>query len=119
ITVTERVDTTIGAAQKDAAREIGAQLNVTRPNVRAGILLFVFGAASAFYPPLKAIVGSVTTSAVACVAGLALIVLPSLVVGNEILIMGVAGGVVAIWFFVHRHATVHSELKVLKNGKDK
>lgn len=112
--VTEKVDTKIGAAQKDEARELGAKLSSLKGVVWVGVLVFLFGAASAFYPPLKAIVGSTTTSAVACAAGLALIVLPSLIVGNEILILSVAGGAVGLYWFAHRHASIHSELKGLK-----
>lgn len=114
---TKKVVTSIGPSQKDTAREIGAKLSSLKGVVWVGVLLFIFGAASAFYPPLKMIVGSVTTSAVACAAGLALIVLPSLIVGNELLILGVAGGAVGLYFFSHRHASVHSELKTLKGEK--
>jgi len=111
----EESETVIGAAQKDTAREIGAKLASLKSVVWVGIVVFLFGAASAFYPPLKLIVGSVTTSAVACVAGIVLIILPSLVVGHEILILAVGGGAVVIYFFAHRHGqlrgTVESLLK--------
>ena len=53
-----------------------------------GVVVFLFGIASMFYPPLKAIIGSITTSAAITVGGLALIVLPTVIVGNELLIMG-------------------------------
>ena len=112
--VTEKVDTKIGAAQKDTAREVAAKLSSLKGVVWVGVLLFIFGAASAFYPPLKAVVGSITTSAIISLAGLALIVLPSLIVGNEILILSVGVGAAALYFFAHRHASIHSELKGLK-----
>ena len=51
----------------------------------------MFGLASLVYPPLKVIIGSVTTSAALMLGGVALMVLPSLVVGNELLILGVVG----------------------------
>lgn len=113
-TTTERVSTTLGASQKDTGREIAAKLSSLKGVVWVGVLVFLFGAASAFYPPLKIIVGSTTTSAVACVAGLALIVLPSLIVGNEVLMISVAIGAVLLYFFAHRHASIHAELKTLK-----
>jgi hypothetical protein len=113
-TTTEKVSTTLGAAQKDTAREVGAKLASLKGVVWVGVLVFLFGAASAFYPPLKILVGSTTTSAVACAAGLALIVLPSLIVGNEILMIAIGVGAVGIYWFAHRHASVHTELKVLK-----
>lgn len=114
---TEEVHTKIGAAQKDTAREIGAKLGSLKSVVWVGILVFLFGVASFVYPPLKLIVGgSVTTSAVITGAGLALIVLPSLLVGHELLILAVAGGAAALYFFAHRHGGVHAELKTLKGA---
>lgn len=111
---TERVETEIGAAQKDTAREIGAKLGALKGVVWVGVLAFLFGAASAFYPPLKLVVGSVTTSAVIAAAGIALIILPSLVVGHELLILGVAGGVIALYWFAHRHGSLRGALDALK-----
>jgi hypothetical protein len=35
--------------------------------------------------------------------GVALIVLPSLIVANELIILGSVGAVVGAWFFAHRH----------------
>lgn len=114
--VTEVIETKIGAAQKDTAREIGAKLGALKGVVWLGVLVFLFGAASFVYPPLKVIVGgSVTTSAVISAAGLALIVLPSLLVGHELLILGVSAGAAAFWFFAHRHGGVQAELKLLKD----
>jgi uncharacterized membrane protein YccC len=65
--------------------------------------LFVFGLASLVYPPLKVIVGSVTTSAALMLGGVALMVLPSMIVGNELLILGGVGLGVGAWFLAHRH----------------
>jgi uncharacterized membrane protein len=71
-----------------------------------------------FWPPLKLIVGSVTTSVVACVAGLALIVLPVLVVGNELLILGVAVGAVVLYWFSHRHGELRGFVDANRDGID-
>jgi uncharacterized membrane protein YccC len=49
------------------------------------------------------IIGSVTTSAALMLGGVALMVLPTLVVGNELLILGVVGLAVGGWFLAHRH----------------
>lgn len=111
---TEKVTTVIGAAQKDNARDIAAKLSSLKGIVWVGVVVFLFGAASAFYPPLKAIVGSVTTSAVAAAAGIALIILPSLVVGHEVLILVICGGAVGIWFFSHRHGELRGKIKHLE-----
>jgi hypothetical protein len=95
--------TELGAAQKDTARELGAKLSSLKGIVWVGVGLFVFGLASLVWPPIKVIIGSVTTSAALMLGGLALMVLPSLIVGNELLILG--GVLVAVggWFLAHRH----------------
>ena len=95
--------TELGAGQKDTARELGAKLSSLKGIVWVGVGLFVFGLASLVWPPLKVIVGSVITSAALMLGGVALIVLPSLVVGNELLILGGAGLAVGAWFVAHRH----------------
>ena len=76
----------------------------------AGLALFVFGLASLVWPPLKALIGSVTTSAVITLGGLALVFLPTLIVGNELLILGAVTLVVAAWFLAHRHGHLRGQL---------
>jgi hypothetical protein len=98
-----RARTELGAAQKDTARELGAKLSSLKGIMWVGAGLFVFGLASLVYPPLKAVVASVTTSAALMLGGVALIVLPTMVVGNELLILGVVALVVGGWFLAHRH----------------
>jgi hypothetical protein len=93
----------LGAAQKDTARELGAKLSSLKGIVWVGVGLFVLGLASLVWPPFKAIIGSVTTSAALMLGGLALMVLPSLIVGNELLILGGVGVAVGAWFLAHRH----------------
>jgi hypothetical protein len=95
--------TELGAAQKDTARELGAKLASLKGIVWVGVGLFVFGLASLVYPPLKVIIGSVTTSAALLLGGLALMVLPSLLLGNELLILGAVAIAVGGWFLAHRH----------------
>ncbi len=98
-----RARTELGAAQKDTARELGAKLSSLKGIVWVGVGLFVFGLASLVWPPLKAIIASVTTSAALMLGGVALMVLPSLIVGNELLILGVVVLAVGAWFLAHRH----------------
>lgn len=113
--VTEKFETTIGAAQKDTAREMAAKLGSLKGVVWIGIAVFLFGVASFVWPPLKVIVGgSVTTSAVIALAGIALIVLPSLLVGHEILILSVAAGAAVLYWFAHRHGTLKGVVETLK-----
>jgi hypothetical protein len=106
----EKAGTTIGAAQKDTARELGAKLASLKGIVWVGVLMFVFGIATLVYPPLRAIVGSVTTSVAIIVGGIALMVLPTLVVGNELLILGVVAVAVGGWFLAHRHGELRGKL---------
>jgi hypothetical protein len=98
-----RARTELGAAQKDTGREIGAKLASLKGIVWVGVGLFVFGLGALVYPPLKVIVGSVTTSAALMLGGVALMVLPSMIVGNELLILGGVGLGVGAWFLAHRH----------------
>ena len=98
-----RAKSELGAAQKDTARELSAKLASLKGIVWVGVLVFLFGIASMFYPPLKVIIGSITTSAAITVGGLALIVLPTVIVGNELLIMGGVAAAVGLWFLAHRH----------------
>jgi hypothetical protein len=109
-----RAKTELGAAQKDTAREVGAKLANLRGIVWVGLGLFLFGLASLFYPPLKLIIGSVTTSAAMVLGGIALMVLPSLVVGNELLILGAVGLVVGGWFLAHRHGKLRGAVESSK-----
>lgn len=120
VRVTEKGETHIGAAQKDTAREIGAKLSSLKGVVIIGVLVFLFGATSFVYPPVKILVGgSVTTSAVITAAGLALIILPTLIVGHELLILGVAGGAAILYWFAHRHGTLAGVVTTLRGDVSK
>ena len=120
--VTEREETRarteLGAAQKDTAREIGAKLSSLKGIVWVGVLLFLVGLASMFYPPLRAIIGSMTTSAAILAGGLALMVLPTLIVGNEILILAGVASAVGLGFLAHRHGRLQGFVDANKNGVD-
>src|SRR5882724_1880281 len=105
-----RAHTELGAAQKDTARELGAKLSSLKSIMWVGVALFVLGVASFAWPPLKAIVGSVTTSAAITLGGVALMILPTLVVGHELLIIGGVAVTVGAWFLAHRHGRLHGEL---------
>jgi len=116
--VVEKAGTTIGAAQKDTAREIGAKLSSLKGVVWIGVGLFVFGLASLVYPPLRAIIGSVTTSMGMAAGGVALMVLPTMIVGNELLILGGVAVSVGAWFLAHRHGQLKGMVDANQNGID-
>ena len=86
--------------------------------VWVGVVVFLFGLASMFYPPLQAIIGSLTTSMMIAAGGVALMILPSLVVGNELLIMGGVAATVGLYFFAHRHGQLRGLVDANKNGID-
>ena len=109
-----KATTELGPAQKDTARELSAKLASLKGIVWVGVALFLFGLATLFYPPLKLLVGSVTTSVAIVVGGLALMVLPSLIVGNELLILGGVGAAVGVWFFAHRHGQLRGFVEARK-----
>ncbi len=113
-----RASSELGAAQKDTARELSAKLASLKGIVWVGVLVFLFGLATMFYPPLKLIVGSITTSAAITVGGLALIVLPTVIVGNELLIMGGVAAAVGLWFLAHRHGQLRGLVDASNNAND-
>ena len=113
-----RAKSELGAAQKDSAREFGAKLASLKGIVWVGVALFLFGLASLFYPPLKVIVGSVTTSAAILAGGLALMVLPTLIVGNELLILAGVAAAVGLWFLAHRHGQLRGQVNANQDGGD-
>ena len=113
-----RAKTELGAAQKDTARELSAKLASLKGIVWVGVALFIFGLATLFYPPLKLIIGSVTTSVAITVGGIALMVLPTLIVGNELLILGGVGVVVGGWFLAHRYGSLRGMVDAAKTSID-
>jgi len=116
----EHGKTYIGAAQKDTAREVGAKLASLSIVVWVGLALAIFGAASFVYPPIKILVGgSVTTSAVLTASGVALIALPSLLVGHELLILSVGLGAAGLYWFAHRHGGLAGALAAAKADLEK
>ena len=112
-----RAHTELGAAQKDTARELTAKLSSLKSIIWVGLGLLIFGITSLVWPPLKIVIGSVTTSVALMFGGLALIVLPTLVVGNELLILGAVTLGVGAWFLAHRHGRAQATLLAKKNIK--
>ena len=109
-----RAKTELGAAQKDKGREFAAKLSSLKGIVWVGAVMFIFGIASAFWSPLKVVIGSITTSAAIAAGGLALVSLPSLIVGHELLIFGAVALAVGAWFLAHRHGRLHGELSTTR-----
>ena len=74
--------------------------------------------ATLVWPPRRAIIGSVTTSVALSAGGIALMVLPSLAVGNELLILGGVALAVGAWFLAHRHGRLRGMVEANENGVD-
>jgi hypothetical protein len=110
-----RAKTELGAAQKDTARELSAKLASLKGVVWVGVALFLFGLATLFYPPLKLLIGSVTTSVAILVGGIALMILPTLIVGNELLILAGVASAVGLWFLAHRHGQLRGLVDAAKS----
>jgi hypothetical protein len=106
-----RVRTELGAAQKDMAREMAAKLSSLKGIVWVGVGLFIFGLASLVWPPLKLAIGSVTTSVALMLGGVALMALPSMLVGHELLILGIVALAVGGWFLAHRHGELRGRVR--------
>lgn len=119
IMTVETLDVNHGAAQKNNLGEVIAKLNSLKWVSWIGVALFLFGLASLFYPPLRALIGSVSTSLAFAGGGLLLIVLPIVIVGNEILILCIIGSAVGLYFFAHRYGSKSGEIKTLRGFIDK
>jgi hypothetical protein len=117
--VEESMDTGLGASQKNTVQDIAAKLSSMRPVQYVGIALLLFGIASLVYPPLRLIIGSSTTSIVVAATGLGLIVLPLLIIGNEILILLGGLGIAVGYYFVHRYGKKSGENELMKQWIDK
>ena len=108
---------TVGASQKDTLGESLAMLKTAKLLILPGILLFVGGIFAALYPPATALFGGILPGIGIACAGLALIVLPFLIVGHPVaLAMAAAGAGVAalaVWY-IHHHGGLNAELAVLK-----
>ena len=111
-----RARTELGASQKDRSRELASKLASLRGVTWVGLGLFLFGLGSLVWPPLKVMIGSITTSAAIILGGLALMVLPTLMVGNELFILGAVVLVTGAWFLAHRHGHLRGQLCAQSDG---
>lgn len=115
---TRKAGTVVGASQRDTAREIGAVMRGMSGLIYLGAALLLLGVVSLFYPPLKLLVNSRTTSLAVAGVGIALILLPSLVADPRARIMfGIAGisGVVFVFLMV-RNAQKQGWIDANKDG---
>lgn len=129
VKVTESTGAKIGAAQADTARgawgdalatveKYRAKLGSMKPVQFVGIVLIV-AALAMFHPAVRAITMSTTLQAVTGMAGVAMIALPSVVVGNEKLIL-IAGIALPIaYFFIWKHGHLQGIVNMVKTEPTK
>lgn len=113
----EKKGTVIGAAQKDTSRELATRLASMRPVQYAGIVL-ILAALAMFHPVVRAVTASVTLQIVTGATGLALVFAPMVVAGHEATILFAGLGLVAVWFFVHRHGRLQGMVDANHDGID-
>lgn len=117
----EDIGTTLGAAQKDTARELGVKLAAMKPVQLLGMVL-VLAALSMFWGPIKAVTQSGTLQVITGVTGLLLIVLPTVITSVSPVIwsiLAVAGiAIPALWYLSHRHGQLRGFIDANRNGID-
>jgi hypothetical protein len=116
VTETE-VKTSVGAAQKDTAREIGAKLAAMRPVQYVGFIL-ILAALAMFHPVVRSVTMSSTLQMVTGAVGILLIFLPMVIVGNEVILLVAGIGIPTVWFFVHKHGKLQGLVDANKDGID-
>lgn len=114
--ITTKSKTELGAAQKDFAREIGAKLGSLKPVMFFGIVLAGLGIFG-LTPWGRPFIASTSTSIILLVAGAGVMILPTIIVGNELLIILGAVGLSLGYFFVRRYGEKDGKLKALEGGK--
>ncbi len=114
VTTKDTVTSGLGASNKNTAQDIAAKLSSLRFVTYIGVVVFLFGAVSLFYPPLKVILlNSTTTSLVIMGAGLFLTFGPVIIVGNTGLILFGGLGAALAYVFIYRHSAHATTAKLL------
>lgn len=93
----ERNQQIIGAAQQDTSRELAAKFSAIRPVQLVGVLIILAGGVLAYF-------GWWTKAAICGVVGIGMIVVASVIPGNELLILTVGGTVLIIGCLVVMYA---------------
>jgi len=114
-TIKDKVNSSAGGSQKNVLGETIAKLKSMKWISIVGMFLMLFGGASMFWPPLRAVIGSYTTSLVIVAGGVLLLILPVIVVGNETLILAVVLGAVGIYFLAYRYGGTSKETKIWRD----
>ena len=100
----------LGAAHRDATRELAARAASLKPAQYLGFVLLV-AALAMFHPAVAAVVGSRTTQAATGVVGLMLILSPAVVPGHERWLMVTGVVLVLVWWLAHRHGELRGKVR--------
>lgn len=115
-TLSEKTGTTIGAAQKDTARELAAKLGSFKAIQAAGIGFLVF-ALACFHPVVRRISGGgKTLPALAAVAGIVCIFGPALFVGRETLALVLIVAALLVAYLVTRLSYKEAQADALQSS---
>lgn len=112
-TVKEHTATTLGAAQKDEAREIGAKLASFRFVQYAGIAVLLLGAFGYAHPVGRALIGGKDTALIVGLVGVGMVAGPFILVqyANYLWLLLL---VAAAYWFLSRMKYQHGQLDALK-----
>lgn len=114
-TVVDEVNTTISGSWFD---QMKTKLGALKPVMYVGIFLML-AAAAMFVPAVYAFVGSRTTQLMVGLVGLGMTILPTLIVGQENLILIIGVLAVAVYVFAHRHGELKGTVKALTSDVKK
>lgn len=123
-TTVRKAGTTIGAAQKDTAREVAARLAAVAWISWVGIIVALFGVAT-FTPWLQVLAFPIRVRIGIVALGLGLTFAPMIIAGNEKWILAAAIVGAAVWFgwekiatMIHERAYLKGVVDANKNGVD-
>ena len=108
--IVDEVNTSVSGSWFDKAK---TKLAALRPVMYVGIA-FMLASAAMFFPVVYAFVGSRTIQLAVGLAGLGMTILPTLIVGQENLILIIGVLAVAMYIFAHRHGELKGTVKALK-----
>jgi hypothetical protein len=118
---TQKSESSVGASQVNMGSNVQAKLNSWRPVQFLGIAL-ILGALACFHPIVFLAINKNRTMQIAAGAsGFACLILPSLIVGNEKLLLYISLAIVAgfvVWHFIHDHGRLQGFVDKDGDGVD-
>lgn len=113
-TITEQASTDLGASQKDNTRGLAAKLQSMKPIMYGGMFMFALGIVCVFYGPARLLLGGLTPGIAILAGGLIMMILPTIIAGNELLIAIAVLGIVGLYIWTHRHGKLQGIVDTVK-----